>query len=41
MKIATEWKDYIVLSTANGEKMERIGGYNFFASRPSSDLEHK
>ena len=40
MKIATDWKDYVVLSTANGEKLERIGGYTFFASRPTSYMEN-
>ena len=34
MKIANEWKDYIVLSTANGEKMERIGGHTFLRPDP-------
>ena len=34
MKVATDWKDYIVLSTANGEKMERIGGYTFLRPDP-------
>ncbi len=34
MKIATDWKDYEVLSTANGEKLERIGGYTFLRPDP-------
>lgn len=34
MRIATDWKDYIVLSTASGEKMERIGGYTFLRPDP-------
>lgn len=34
MKIATEWKDYEVLSTANGEKLEQIGGYTFLRPDP-------
>ena len=34
MKIATDWKDYVVLSTANGEKLEHIGGYTFLRPDP-------
>lgn len=34
MKIATDWKDYVVLKTANGEKMERIGGFTFLRPDP-------
>lgn len=34
MKIATDWKDYIVKSTANGEKLELIGGYTFLRPDP-------
>lgn len=34
MKIATDWKDYEVLSTANGEKLEKIGGYTFLRPDP-------
>lgn len=34
MKVATKWKDYIVLSTANGEKLEKIGGYTFLRPDP-------
>ena len=34
MKIATDWTDYVVLSTANGEKLERIGGYTFLRPDP-------
>ncbi|MBE5741037.1 MAG: SAM-dependent methyltransferase [Clostridiales bacterium] len=34
MKIAKLWKDYTVLSTANGEKLERIGGYTFLRPDP-------
>ena len=34
MKVATDWKDYVVLKTANGEKMERIGGFTFLRPDP-------
>lgn len=34
MKIARNWKDYIVKSTANGEKLEMIGGYTFLRPDP-------
>ena len=34
MKLATDWTDYIVLSTANGEKLEQIGGYTFLRPDP-------
>ena len=34
MKVATDWKDYKVLATANGEKMEKIGGYTFLRPDP-------
>ena len=34
MRIATEWKDYQVIKTANGEKLERIGGYTFLRPDP-------
>ena len=34
MRVATDWKDYIVLKTANGEKMERIGGFTFLRPDP-------
>ena len=34
MKIATDWKDYIVLKTANGEKLERIGSFTFLRPDP-------
>lgn len=34
MKIATEWKDYRVIKTANGEKLENIGGYTFLRPDP-------
>ncbi len=34
MKIATDWKDYQVLETANGEKLERIGGFTFLRPDP-------
>ena len=34
MKIATDWKDYKVLKTAKGEKMERIGGFTFLRPDP-------
>ena len=34
MKIATNWKDYKVLKTANGEKLECIGGFSFLRPDP-------
>jgi 23S rRNA (cytosine1962-C5)-methyltransferase len=34
MKVATDWKDYIVKSTANGEKLENIGGFSFLRPDP-------
>ena len=34
MKVAKNWKDYKVLSTANGEKLESIGGYTFLRPDP-------
>lgn len=34
MKLATGWKDYKVIATANGEKLERIGGYTFLRPDP-------
>ena len=34
MKVATEWKDYIVKATANGEKLENIGGFTFLRPDP-------
>lgn len=34
MKLAKHWKDYVVLSTANGEKLEQIGGYTFLRPDP-------
>ena len=34
MKVATDWKDYIVKETANGEKLEIIGGYSFLRPDP-------
>lgn len=34
MKIAKDWKDYIVKATANGEKLECIGGYTFLRPDP-------
>ena len=34
MKIATDWKDYKVIKTASGEKLERIGGYTFLRPDP-------
>ncbi len=34
MKIATGWKDYEVLKTANGEKLEKIGGFTFLRPDP-------
>ncbi len=34
MRVATDWKDYKVLSTANGEKLESIGGYTFLRPDP-------
>ena len=34
MKVATKWKDYIVKATANGEKLEKIGGFTFLRPDP-------
>ena len=34
MKLATDWKDYQVLATADGEKLENIGGYTFLRPDP-------
>lgn len=34
MKIATDWTEYQVLSTAAGEKLEQIGGYTFLRPDP-------
>lgn len=34
MKIAEDWKDYEVLKTANGEKLERIGAFTFLRPDP-------
>ncbi len=34
MRIATDWNDYKVLSTASGEKLENIGGYTFLRPDP-------
>ncbi len=34
MKIAVGWKDYEILKTASGEKLERIGGYTFLRPDP-------
>ncbi len=34
MKIAHDWKDYEVLKTANGEKLEKIAGYTFLRPDP-------
>ena len=34
MKVASNWKDYIVKQTANGEKLEKIGGYTFLRPDP-------
>lgn len=34
MKIAKDWKDYIIKATANGEKLEVIGGYTFLRPDP-------
>lgn len=34
MKIATDWKDYKVLKTAKGEKLEQIGGFTFLRPDP-------
>ena len=34
MKVATNWKDYKILKTANGEKLEKIGGYTFLRPDP-------
>lgn len=34
MRVATDWKDYKVIKTANGEKLENIGGYTFLRPDP-------
>ncbi len=34
MRIATDWKEYKVLATANGEKLECIGGFTFLRPDP-------
>lgn len=34
MKIATDWSDYKVLKTANGEKLEKIGDFTFLRPDP-------
>ena len=34
MKIATDWEEYKVLQTANGEKLEQIGGFTFLRPDP-------
>lgn len=34
MRIATDWKDYKIVKTANGEKLERIGGFTFLRPDP-------
>ncbi len=34
MKIATDWAEYKVISTAAGEKLENIGGYTFLRPDP-------
>lgn len=34
MKIATDWKDYKVLKTAKGEKLEQISSYKFLRPDP-------
>lgn len=34
MKVANKWVDYRVLATANGEKLEKIGGYTFLRPDP-------
>ena len=34
MRVATDWKDYRVILTANGEKLENIGGYTFLRPDP-------
>lgn len=34
MRVATDWIDYKVLATANGEKLESIGGYTFLRPDP-------
>ena len=34
MKIATNWKDYEILDMANGEKLERWGGYTLIRPDP-------
>ena len=34
MKLAMDWKDYKVLKTACGEKLESVGGYTFLRPDP-------
>ena len=34
MRIATDWTEYKVLDTANGEKLEKIGGFVFLRPDP-------
>ncbi len=34
MRIATEWKDYKILNTASGEKLEKIAGFTFLRPDP-------
>ena len=34
MKVASSWKDYLVLDTGNGEKLERWGKYTLLRPDP-------
>ena len=34
MRVATDWKDYIIKATASGEKLEQIGGFTFLRPDP-------
>lgn len=40
MWIADKWKDYEVIDTSSGEKLERWGGLHSRPSRPSGNMEH-
>ena len=39
MWIADKWKDYEVIDTSSGEKLE-VGGLYSRPSRPSGNMEH-
>ena len=41
MFIANRWKDYEVIDTSNGEKLEYWGDYELRSSGPSGNLEYK